>query len=145
MADSPASQDSVSQLGLSDATPPKPLCWIEIPVSDVRAAAQRLNALFGWTVREPHTSAFALMMTGNHEPVGLSLVLRETAEGGNDEPMTTLVGVNIGVDTIEEVYADALNTGFMPVEPPHAVPQAGHGMRAVIRDPDGNLFGLWRD
>lgn len=130
-----------SQIG----EPVKPLCWIEIPVSNIPQAAERLYRLFGWEVRPPSTSNFALMMTGNHEPIGVSLVLRESPSGANNEPMTTLVGANVGADTIESVYARSLQLGFMPVEAPRAIPEAGHGMRAVIRDPDGNLFGLWRD
>lgn len=118
-----------------------PLCWIEIPVCDIDAAADRLNKLFGWTAQSPSTTSFALMLTGNRDPLGVSLVLREEPPG----PQSTLIGVNIGQDPIEEVFGRALSMGFMPVESPHTVPQAGHGMRAVIRDPDGNLFGLWRD
>ncbi len=131
----PADQDPVAL---------RPLCWIEIPVSNIRAAADRLFQLFGWTVQAPSTSSFALLMTGNREPIGVSLVLRETL-GANNEPMTTLIGANVGSERIEDVYARALSLGFMPVEQPRAIPEAGHGMRAVLRDPDGNLFGLWRD
>lgn len=128
----------------SDPVAFRPLCWIEIPVSDIRAAADRLFQLFGWTVQAPSTSSFALLMTGNREPIGVSLVLRESL-GANNEPMTTLIGANVGSERIEDVYARALGLGFMPVEQPRAIPEAGHGMRAVLRDPDGNLFGLWRD
>lgn len=123
----------------------KPLCWIEVPVSDINASTERLEKLLGWTVAEPRTNAFALLVTGNKDPIGVSLVLRESPAGANDQPVTTLIGANIGQEAIETVYGRAMTLGFMPVEPPHAVPAAGHGMRAVIRDPDGNLIGLWRD
>lgn len=123
----------------------RPLCWIEVPVSDVKLAAKRLEGLFGWKVQEPTSTSFALLLTGNRDPIGLSLVMRESASGARDEPSTTLIGVNIGSKGMEDVYHLAVTMGFMPVEAPHAVPEAGHGLRAVLRDPDGNLFGLWHD
>lgn len=123
----------------------RPVTWVEVPVSDVQAAAERLHQLFGWQVQSPSTQAFALLLTGNRDPLSISLVIRETPAGGNDEPLTTMIGVNVGAEPLEDVLTRAVRLGFMPVEAPHAIPGAGHGMRAVVRDPDGNLFGLWRD
>jgi hypothetical protein len=111
-------------------------CHIEIPSKDTAKAKAFYSDVFGWK--------FTDFPMGDH-----TYSLYETAEGGIgggiwDPPQgVPRQMINyINVDEIEPIQKAAEAKGGKVVMPIQEVP--GTGWFSLISDPDGNVFGVWK-
>ena len=121
----------------ADAGPPGhsrhgKLGYIEIPAIDVRQSAAFYERLFGWKVdvRDETTASFG---DGTGELIGHWV----TGHAITGEPGFVPY---IYVDDIAATIAGARSAGTDVVEPPH---DDGGLLVATIRDPAGNVIGIW--
>ena len=109
-------------------------CHIEIPSSDPKRARSFYGEVFGWKFTEIPEMSYSLYET------------REGGIGGgiwNPTPgMPRQVLNYILVDEIEPVLARIGRNGGKTVKEKTEV--HGAGWYALVTDPDGNTFGLWK-
>ena len=109
-------------------------CHIEIPTADTKKSKSFYGEVFGWKFQEMP---------------GMDYSMYETREGGigggvwNPPPGMPRQVVNyILVNEIEPVLQKIGRNGGKTVKEKTEVPQAG--WFALVTDPDGNLFGIWK-
>jgi uncharacterized protein len=116
-------------------------CWIELHTSDQKAAKSFYASLFGWTPQD-------MPMGPNDFYTIFKLQGRDAAAGCTLRPDETSMGVPphwliyIAVDDVEAAAAKAEQLGGKILAPPFDVMDAGR--MAVVQDPTGAVFCLWR-
>jgi len=106
---------------------------IDIPVTDLGAAAEFYSGLFGWEIAEPPGFEGYPMWKAPNDISGGGLAPR--AEG------FTHPRSYVEVDSIDDVVAKAEATGGRLLQPKQNITEAAWW--AVIADPDGNEIGLF--
>jgi predicted enzyme related to lactoylglutathione lyase len=109
------------------------LSYLEIPAVDARSSAVFYREVFGWNVR-----ALDASKPGFGDPAGRLIGRRVTGRTVSSEPGFFPY---LYVDGIQEVVKRVLEQGGKVVEPPSA---EGNLWDARIRDPAGNLVGIWQ-
>jgi predicted enzyme related to lactoylglutathione lyase len=116
-----------------------PLVWFEIPVTDFDQAIAFYQTLFGWVFHENDTNGqeYRLIDAGDRSIDG-GLVLR------TDEEAPTGRGpvFYIDVKDIEMTILRAQKIGGT-LERKVTFLSRESGVVASVRDPDGNIIGLW--
>jgi predicted enzyme related to lactoylglutathione lyase len=116
-------------------------CWIELHTSDQKAAKSFYASLFGWTPQD-------MPMGPNDFYTIFKLQGRDAAAGCTLRPDETSMGVPphwliyIAVDDVEAAAAKAEQLGGKILAAPFDVMDAGR--MAVVQDPTGAVFCLWR-
>jgi predicted enzyme related to lactoylglutathione lyase len=124
-----------------DKHPVGSFCWIELHTSDQNAAKKFYGSLFGWTPQD-------MPMGPNDFYTIFKLQGRDAAAGCTLRPEETSMGVPphwfiyIAVDDVDAAAPNAENLGGKILAPPFDVMDAGR--MAVIQDPTGAVFCLWR-
>ena len=111
-------------------------CHIEIPSSDTAKAKSFYGDVFGWTFQEVpiEESTYHLYFTGEG---GIGGGIWDPPEG---MPRQTINYIN--VEKIEPIVAAAEKKGGTVLVPKQEIP--GIGWFSILTDPDGNLFGVWK-
>ena len=111
------------------------ICYLEIPATDVEVSANFYGELFGWTIRTRGDGARAFDDTTG-EVSGAWVVGRPPAREPGMLPY-------VMVKDIDRTLKDAVKLGAEIVTPRTAL---GPGDAfATLRDPAGNLFGLYQE
>lgn len=108
----------------------------EIPVDDPDRAREFYEQAFGWSFREWEQSPYWLTDIGEEGAPGVegALIARS---GLHASPV-----VIVDVDDIQEALATAVEAGAEALTDRRAVPSIGWS--AYVRDPEGNVIGLWQ-
>jgi uncharacterized protein len=111
---------------------PGGVSYLRIPARDVRQSAEFYRAVFGWQLRgDPQAPSFS---DGTGHVIGhWHTDLRAVGEAG--------VLPYIYVDHLDDVLRSATERGAEVVRPPYP---EGDLWVATIRDPAGNVVGLWQ-
>jgi predicted enzyme related to lactoylglutathione lyase len=117
----------------------------EIPVDDPERATRFYRELFGWDIQEwaPEGSP-AYWMVSTVPTDGKGQPLRPGVNGGlirRQHPGHPAVNY-ISVESVDEHAGKATRLGAEEVMPKTAV--KGMGWFVWLRDPEGNVFGLWQ-
>ncbi len=116
----------------------------EIPARDPARIASFFHAVFGWQCREIAWDGpryFAFQPQGEHGVRGG--VLASEVNAGNDlQTQQPLLMLHVEDAALEECLAKIVEHGGTVDLPPRAVGTMGETAR--FRDPEENLFGLWR-
>jgi uncharacterized protein len=116
-----------------------PIVFFEIPVSSVAQAKEFYGTLLGWTFNEkPEFPNFAEIITAEGGTLG---GLSANPQFLGVEGRGTVVYAS--VKSVAPTLALAERLGARVLLP--ALTMAGVGTVAIIRDLDGNPFGLWSD
>jgi len=117
---------------------PRPrLCYLEIPALDVRTSATFYEKVFGWNIRHRDSARPSFDdATGNVS--GAWVTGRPIAREPGLLPY-------IWVDGIDAILARAAAEGGETVEAPHPDSPGSNCSIATIRDPAGNLIGLYQE
>ena len=111
---------------------PGKLGYLEIPALDIERSAAFYETLFGWKIdrRDDTNTSFD---DGTGELIGHMLTGRAITREPGFLPY-------IYVEDVQATITKAAQLGSDVVEPPH--PEGGLTV-ATIRDPAGNVIGLW--
>jgi hypothetical protein len=124
-----------------DKHPAGSFCWIELHTSDQNAAKKFYGSLFGWTPQDmpmgPNDFYTIFKLQGRDAAAGCSLRPDETSMG---VPPHWLI--YIAVDDVDAAAPKAEKLGGKILAPPFDVMDAGR--MAVVQDPTGAVFCLWR-
>jgi hypothetical protein len=124
-----------------DKHPAGSFCWIELHTSDQNAAKNFYDSLFGWTPQDmpmgPNDFYTIFKLQGRDAAAGCTLRPDETAMG---VPPHWLI--YIAVDDVDAAAPKAEKLGGKILAPPFDVMDAGR--MAVVQDPTGAVFCLWR-
>lgn len=109
------------------------VCWVDLGVPDVAAAAEFYRALFGWSIAAPDPAGYRLAAVRGR------LV---AAFGPAEDPGPPYWTVYLRTEDITASVDAVLASGGSVVSPPT---QAGDaGTAAVVRDPFGEPLSLWQ-
>ena len=108
------------------------ICHVEWQVTDLDRAKDFYGGMFGWSFKEMSPD-YVIFQTGDDVGGGLELV------GSVDSGASPLV--YILTDNIEESLAKAEVFEGAVVKRTTDIP--GHGVYAIVADPDGNHVGLY--
>ncbi len=114
----------------------------EIPARDPARVADFFHAVFGWECREVAWDGpryFAFRSVGESSMRGGILTREERGDLGTAQPLLML---HVEDATLAECLAKIVECGGVADLPPRTVGTMGETAR--FRDPEGNLFGLWR-
>src|SRR5579884_3907378 len=109
------------------------LSYLEIPTIDPRRSATFYERIFGWQIDQRSADDFRFA-----DPRGLFIGRLARGRQPSREPGLLLY---IYVDSLEVAVAGVVNHGGDVVEPPRP---EGDVRVAQVRDPGGNLLGLWQ-
>ena len=107
----------------------------EIVVADVERASAFYRSVFNWRLEKWNGPMdYWLVITGSDPEPGI--------DGGMSvgEPNMKNGELTLGVDSVDEVVAEAVKAGGSIVSGKHPIP--GVGYLAYVRDTEGNQFGL---
>jgi predicted enzyme related to lactoylglutathione lyase len=108
------------------------VCHVEWQVTNLEMAQEFYGGMFGWSF-EPMGESYVLFRTG--DDVGGGLELADSVASGSSPLVYILTG------DIEESLAKAEVYGGEVVKRTTEIP--GHGVYAIVADPDGNRVGLF--
>ncbi len=114
----------------------------EIHASDPRALTEFYGSLFGWKFSQYGDFPYHLAATGDGPGIDGAIKQRVTPAPTGDAPSTGAT-IFVGVEDIDAAFSDALKLGAEEAGAKRPVP--GVGWSAYLRDPDGNLFGLFQN
>lgn len=122
------------------------VCHFEIPFDDKSRATDFYHKVFGWQIADvpgdmPYTFAITTPAdeTGNPTtPGGINGGMYPRADGGGAVSPVVV----IEVDSCEQRVADVVGAGGDRVAGPAEIP--GMGIYAQVKDPEGNIIGLWQ-
>jgi predicted enzyme related to lactoylglutathione lyase len=124
-----------------DKHPAGSFCWIELHTSDQNAAKKFYGSLFGWTPQDmpmgPNDFYTIFKLQGRDAAAGCSLRPDETSMGVSPHWL-----IYIAVDDVDAAAPKAEKLGGKILAPPFDVMDAGR--MAVVQDPTGAVFCLWR-
>jgi predicted enzyme related to lactoylglutathione lyase len=108
------------------------ISYIEIPAVDIQRSANFYQRVFGWALRgDP---AFPGFVDASGSLIGHWIVGRPVAREPGILPF-------VYVDNVDEVLATAVSEGAEVVRDPYA---EGDLRVATLRDPAGNVIGIWQ-
>lgn len=115
-----------------------PVAWFEITSADHERAQKFYAELFGWTVNaDPSMGGYGIVDTGGGEgAIGGGI-------GPSESPGDTGVKIYMRVDDLDAYLKRVGQLGGKTLAPPMELPN-DFGTIAVVADPDGNAFGLWK-
>ena len=119
---------------MSDTVQSHPVLHFQMISKDPDASSSFYSSLFGWTIHPPDPMGFRMLTTGSDE--GIS--------GGiwpAPPEATGFVQLFIATNDVAVSVAHAVSLGAKVEVPPTIVPA---GEVAVLHDPLGIPFGLWR-
>ncbi len=122
---------------------PSRIVHFEIPVDDVARAQDFYSAAFGWTLNSMGEGYTLVMTTPSDSTTGRP-VDPGAINGGmlkRQVPITSIV-ITAGVDDINEALAAVEAAGGTVVRGAEPVGEAG--IAAYIKDPEGNVIGLFQ-
>jgi len=114
----------------------------EIYGSDPEALVAFYGTLFGWTARRWGEEPYWLVGTGEGAGIDGAIAQRSGTAPADDAPVMGATIV-MGVKDIDASLVRALDLGATGANTKTAVP--GIGWAAHLRDPDGNVFGLFQE
>ena len=114
----------------------------EIHASDLNAAAEFYGTLFGWTFNQYGEFPYMLADTGEGAGINGALMGRQGPAPGKGAPVMGAT-VIMEVRDIDAKTTQAVELGAERSVDKMAVP--GIGWSAYLRDPDGNVFGLFQN
>jgi predicted enzyme related to lactoylglutathione lyase len=116
-----------------------PVIWFEIPVTNFDKAISFYRTLFGWEFEEASNPSqeYRMIDAGDHSING-GLALRKPGEESRGVGPIFYIQVN----DIEMTILRSRKLGATLERPPTFLSREA-GMVASIRDPDGNVIGLW--
>lgn len=117
---------------------PGTLTWVELTTSDVAAAQEFYGTVFGWGVKPSDDDSYAEFTLGGKSVAG---VMPKPAEMPAGVPPYWMPYFQV-VDP-DRTAAEAAALGGTVVAPPDDIPGDG-GRYAVLADPQGAMFGLYR-
>ncbi len=114
----------------------------EIHASDLKALTKFYAELFGWKVNQWGDQPYMLVETGDGDGINGAVMQRQ---GAAPAPGAPVMGATIimSVDDIDTEFDRALRLGAQEALAKLAVP--GMGWAAYLRDPDGNVFGMFQE
>ena len=114
----------------------------EIHASDLDAAVAFYQALFGWKIQRWGDAPYCLIDAGEGPGANGAIMQRQGPAPAAGAPVMGAT-IIVGVDDIDATYARGLELG---AEAAHEkLPVPGMGWSAYLRDPDGNVFGLFQE
>lgn len=121
----------------NEMTPANVACWFELPVSDLKRAANFYNQVLKTELRPQQMgpNVTAVFPTADNNGVGGHLYEGKTPPKGTG-PTVHLVAP----DKLEDAMARVFDNGGEVVSPVVEIPA---GRFAYCLDPDGNSFGLF--
>jgi len=114
----------------------------EIHASDLKAAADFYSNLFGWKLDQYGDYPYLLVDSGEGPGINGAIMQRQGPAPAEDAAVTGAT-IIMSVDDIDASTLLGLELGGSAPTPKQAVP--GIGWSAYLKDPDGNLFGLFQD
>lgn len=115
---------------------PRPrLCYLQIPANDVHQSAEFYEKVFGWNIRGSESDHPSFDDATGYVS-GAWVTDREIARTPGLLPY-------IWVDNIDDIAARAAANGGEVVNAPHV--EGGNSWIATIRDPAGNVIGLYQE
>jgi uncharacterized protein len=110
--------------------------WNDLLTTDVEAAKAFFAATLGWTYEDFSLDGqpYFVIRSGSEMVGGLGAI----EQGDIEAAQSYWIGF-IEVADIDRRYATALNSGALPIRPPHDVPSIGRV--CVLRDPTGAAIG----
>ncbi len=107
-------------------------CHVEIPAADVQRSRDCYTAVFNWKFTQvPHD--YTLYETGGS--IGGGLMKKP-------DPMPQQLINYVNVGEIEPYLEKIESNGGSVIQPITEIPNTG--WLAIVADPDGNAFGLWK-
>jgi predicted enzyme related to lactoylglutathione lyase len=135
MGKSESRQSSANRTGVDPAlVRPGGLSYLEIPAVDARASATFYEKVLGWTLRGSDTGDPRFQDTTGHLIGCWRTELSIVRQPG--------LLPYFYVDRIDDVMSLVLTNGGEIVEPPNP---EGNLLIAKVRDPAGNMIGLWQE
>jgi predicted enzyme related to lactoylglutathione lyase len=124
-----------------EKTVPGSFCWMELATTDQNAAKAFYTALFGWSANDMPMGpdAFYTMFRLDGRDVGAGYTMRPEERQHGAPPHWNLY---IAVQNTDDSAARAAELGGKVLAPPFDVFDAGR--MAVIQDPTGAIFQIWR-
>ena len=111
---------------------PGGVSYLGLPTTDPAESAEFYRAVFGWEVRgEPSSPSFS---DGSGHVIGHWRTDRPSAGAAGGRPY-------VYVNSVDEVLRAAAGRGAQIVTPPYP---EGSLTIAAIRDPGGNVIGVWQ-
>ncbi|ASY34310.1 putative KbpA [Streptomyces sp. Tu6071] len=120
-------------VGMADFAEGVP-CWVDCALPDADAGRRFYGALFGWRFREPPGAGESYAYVGPHPVAGL---YRKP-----DGRLPTAWTVHFATPDAGRLLARAVAAGGTAVSGPDVIGE--RGVRALVADPDGAVFGLWQ-
>jgi|SRR3954469_18752137 predicted enzyme related to lactoylglutathione lyase len=112
----------------------------EIHATDPEAMAKFYSTVFGWNVRHiPEFNYWTFDTGAGGDGINGGMVKRRGEKPRADCPVSAFV-CSLGVASVDDALAKALDLGATVALPKMAIP--GVGYQAYIKDPDGNILGL---
>lgn len=113
--------------------------WCELMTSDVGAAKDFYQQLFGWTWKDEPMEGGKTYTTikAGEQPIGGML---STDDALSEETPAPHWGVYVTVDNVDQTVAQAQGMGGKVLVPPTDIPQTGRF--AVIGDPQGAVLSI---
>lgn len=105
------------------------IVFVEIPVRDLKRAADFYAGLFGWSFFEEHDPDRWLFTPGGRGAMGAITTARPAGTGG--------ILISVSVDDVSATVRKAIGLGGGPTGD---VRSSDVGRRTEIIDPDGNHF-----
>ena len=107
-------------------------CHVEIPTADTKRSQEFYASVFDWKFTNIPQMEYTLYETGG---IGGGILKK-----ADEMPQQLINYVNVG--EIEPFLEKIENNGGSVIKPITEVPQTG--WFAIVSDPDGNAFGLWK-
>ena len=112
-------------------------CWLDLSVPDVKRAAEFYARVFGWTydVSGPEYGNYHLALVDGGAAAGLG-------EPMGEEAPPSAWTLYFAAEDVDAMVARAQGLGGSLMAPAFDVP--GQGRMAIVADPGGAVFGLWK-
>ncbi len=120
---------------------PGTFCWADLGTTDTQAAKAFYGALFGWgAVDTPasHGMVYTMLQADGKDAAALYPLMPEQVSQGVPPHWMLYVSV----ENAAAMAARAKELGGTVIAGPGEVPEAGRF--AILRDPQGAVFGLWQ-
>jgi predicted enzyme related to lactoylglutathione lyase len=113
-------------------------CWVDLSTTDLEAAARFYGAVLGWKVREQPSGAYSFFERDGDVVAGLAQLSPEQAAAG----MPPAWSMYVKADDPDALAARVIELGGTVRTAAFDVPEAGR--MAVVADPQGAIFLLWK-
>lgn len=113
-------------------------CWVELATTDTAGARRFYGSLLDWTFADmPGPMSYAMASHDGRRTAGLMELPEEARRQGVPPHWMSY----IAVDDVQQTVDKAVSIGGTLVVPPMAI---GPGTFAVIQDPTGAVFSVWK-